>query len=77
MIVHDPEPRDVNTKYADYEPDITLELRDTVRVDFPDGTTLYLHAGWETSGVLSGASLTVYEDPGSNPVLQYSRQVRS
>lgn len=64
--------RDAQTKYRDYKSDIVLEYNDSVRVEFPDGTILLLHAGWDTPS-LRGAGLTVYTDTDKNPVLQYHR----
>lgn len=72
MIVHDNPPHNPNEQFPEYKPDITLEYNDFIKVDFPDGTTMILSAGWD-SPRLRGSGVAVYEDKDSNPVLSYHR----
>jgi hypothetical protein len=64
--------RTMDTKYVDYESDLILDFGDTIKVEFPDGTILLLHAGWNHDK-LRHAGVTIWEDPESNPVLTYTR----
>jgi hypothetical protein len=59
-------------RFKDFEPDIILERGDgSIRVDFPDGTMVLLHAGY--IGGSPKCAVTVYEDPERNPVVSYHR----